>query len=119
LTGHDKHQHIQINDGERVVTSADITTPSDGQGPARASLWAAAGHILPGSRARLVDAVLDLPEVQDSPGLQATVPLGDSESLQRLRDRCEDMTTRAAGSSALVDAALRRPHIPDDPQLQR
>jgi hypothetical protein len=118
LTGQDKHQHIEISDGERAVTSADIATSRDGQGPARASLWAASGHIPPGSRARLVDAVLDLPEVQDSPGLQATVPLGDAESLQRLRDRCEDMTTRAAGSSALVDAALRRSHIPDDPQLQ-
>jgi hypothetical protein len=118
LTGQDKHQHIEISDGERAVTSADIATSRDGQGPARASLWAASGHIPPGSRARLVDAVLDLPEVQDSPGLQATVPLGDAESLQRLRDRCEDMTTRAAGSSALVDAALRHSHIPDDPQLQ-
>jgi hypothetical protein len=32
------------------------------------------GHIPPGNPARLVDAVLDLPEIQDSPGLQATVP---------------------------------------------
>jgi hypothetical protein len=48
--------------------------------------------------------VLDLPDVQHSDHLQATVPLGDSESLQRLQDRCAGMTTRAAGSSALVEA---------------
>jgi hypothetical protein len=118
MSSQDKHQHIEITDGERTVTSADIATSSDGQGPARASLRAAAGHIPPGSRARLVDAVLALPEVRDSPGLQATVPLGDTESLQRLRDRCEGMTTRAAGSSALVDATLRRSFMLDDPQLQ-
>jgi hypothetical protein len=118
MIGQDKHQHIEISDGERTVTSADIATSRDGQVPARASLRAASGHIPPGSRARLVDAVLALPEVQDSPGLQATIPLGDAESLQRLRDRCEDMTARAAGSSALVDATLRRSFVLDNPQLE-
>ena len=117
MTDLNKHQHIEISDCGRAVTSADVATSRDGQGPARASLRAASGHIPPGSRARLVDAVLALPEVQDSQGLQATVPLGDAESLQRLRDRCEDMTTRPAGSSALVDATVRRSHVLDDPQL--
>jgi hypothetical protein len=51
---------------------------------------------------------MDLPEVQASERLQATIPLGDSESLERLRERTEDTTTRPAGSTALLDA-----HIPD------
>ena len=59
-----------------------------------------------GSRASLVDAVLDLPELQGGTHLEATVPLGDAESLQRLEERTDGMTTRAAGSSALVDADL-------------
>jgi hypothetical protein len=44
------------------------------------------------------------PEVQASLRLEATVPLGDAGSLQRLRERTEDTVTRAAGSTALVDA---------------
>jgi hypothetical protein len=36
----------------------------------------------------------------------ATVPPGDAESLLRLQDRCGDMSTRAAGCSALVDPDL-------------
>jgi len=47
---------------------------------------------------------MDLPEVQDSAHLAAAVPLGDTESLQRLRERALDVTTRPAGSTALVDA---------------
>jgi len=39
--------------------------------------------------------------------LEATVPLGDAESLHRLRERTDYMTTRAAGCSALIDADLR------------
>lgn len=47
---------------------------------------------------------MDLPEVQDSAHLAAAVPLGDSELLQRLRERAQDVTTRPAGSTAMVDA---------------
>jgi hypothetical protein len=102
----DIHRHLEVTDGDRVVTSAEIHTPADTGERVRAALRAEAGHIRPGSRADLVDAVLDLPEVQDIGRLVVTVPLGDAESLQRLQHRCEDMTTRAAGSSALVQADL-------------
>jgi hypothetical protein len=54
----------------------------------------------------LVDAVLDLPEVQESARLEVTFPLGDSESLHRLQERCEDVTTHPAGVSALLEANL-------------
>jgi hypothetical protein len=46
------------------------------------------------------------PEVQASSRLEATVPLGDAGSLQRLRERTEDTVTRTAGSTALVDADI-------------
>jgi hypothetical protein len=46
------------------------------------------------------------PEVQASLRLEATVPLGDAGSLRRLRERTEDTVTRAAGSTALVDADI-------------
>ena len=60
----------------------------------------------PGRRADLVDAVVDLPEVQASSRLEATIPLGDGETLDRLRERTEETTSRPAGSTALVDASL-------------
>ena len=47
-----------------------------------------------------------LPEVQASSRLKPTVPLGDAESLERLRERTEDAVTRPAGSTALVDADI-------------
>jgi hypothetical protein len=49
---------------------------------------------------------MDLPEVRESARLEATVPLGDAETLQRLRERTEETTTRPAGSTALVDANI-------------
>jgi hypothetical protein len=49
---------------------------------------------------------MDLPEVQASPRLEATVSLGDTESLERLRERTDETVTRPAGSTALVDAKI-------------
>ena len=49
---------------------------------------------------------MDLPEVRASARLKATVPLGDGESLERLRERTNGTVTRPAGSTALVDATL-------------
>jgi hypothetical protein len=67
----------------------------------------------PGYRASLVDAVMDLPEVQASDRVEAAVPYGDAESLERLRERTEDAQTRAAGATTLLDANV--PNGPDGP----
>jgi hypothetical protein len=99
-------RHVEVKDGDRIVAAAEVTMPM--AGTARTSLHAAAGHIAPGWRANLVDAVMDLPEVQASARLEATVPLGDVEFLQRLRERTIDAITRPVGSTVLLDATI--PH---------
>jgi hypothetical protein len=98
--------HVEVKEGDQTVAAAEVTTSQEADGTAQASLHAASGHIAPGRRASLVDAVLDLPEVQASVRLEATVPLGDGESLERLRQRTDDTATRPAGSTALVDAKI-------------
>jgi hypothetical protein len=97
-------RHIEIKDGDQTVADADVSAAAGPEGTARASLRAASGHIAPGSRASLVDAVMDSPEVRESSRLRAAVPLGDGESLERLRQRADAVSTRPAGSTALVDA---------------
>jgi hypothetical protein len=101
--------HVEIKEGDETVAAADVTTPAENEGTAQASLRSSAGHVPPGRRASLVDAVMDLPEVQESSRLEAALPLGDSETLGRLRERSENATTRPAGSSALVDADIPAP----------
>ncbi len=97
-------RQVEIKDGEETVATAEVSRHAGGT--ARASLHAPSGHVDPGSRASLVDAVVDTPEVQESTRLEATVPLGDSVALDRLRERTEESTTRPAGSTALMDATL-------------
>ena len=104
MPGHDLRQHVEVSDDDRTVATAEVTTSAGSGGTARVSLHAEPGHIAPGRRASLVDAVLDLPEVRESARVEAAFRLGDSESLHRLQERCEDVSTRPAGWSALVDA---------------
>ena len=103
---HHLHQHVEVSDDGRTVAAAEVIISGEPGGTARVSLRAEAWHITPGRRASLVDAVLDLPAVRESARLEAAFPLGDGESLQRLQQRCQDVSTRPAGSSALLDASL-------------
>lgn len=104
MGAHDLHRHLEISDGHGMVASADVTISPESDRPARVSLRAAAGHLAPGARARLVDAVLDLPELHDGARLEAAFPLGDSETLFRLRERCTDVTAHPAGTTVLLEA---------------
>jgi hypothetical protein len=106
MTDPGRSRHVEIKEGNKTVAAAEVTTSQEPGGTAQASMHAAPGHIAPGSRASLVDAVMDLPEVQASKHLQASVPLGDGESLERLRERTADAATHPAGSTALLDANI-------------
>jgi hypothetical protein len=105
MTG-DKSRRIEVKDENQTIAAAEVTPLDNSAGTVRTSFLPSPGPAPPGSRARLVDAVMDLPEVQDSSRIEATVPLGDTESLERLRDRTDETVTRPAGSTALVDGDI-------------
>ena len=126
MAGHDLRQRVEVSDDDRTVAAAEVTTTEGSGGTARVSFRAEPGHITPGRRASLVDAVLDLPEVQESARVEAGFRLGDSESLHRLQERCQDVSTRRAGWSTLVDANLpssragqHAPAMMDETELDR
>lgn len=73
---------------------------------ARASLHVVPGHLPAGTRARLVDAVFDDPGVRSRRRVQLTLPLGDTEMLDRVRQRGVVGGFRAAGSTCLLEAEL-------------
>ena len=106
MTNPDSPRHVEVRDGDRIVAAAEVTTAKGPEGTARTSLHATSPDVPAGHRANLVDAVMDLPEVRASTRLEATIPLGDGELLERLRERTTDAVTRPAGSTALVDADI-------------
>jgi hypothetical protein len=94
---------IEDQDG-RCVATADVEFV--GRSAARASLHIESGHLPAGTRTRLVDALLDTPEVSSCKHLLVALPLGDTEILDRVRERCHPEEVRAAGTTCLVEADL-------------
>ena len=70
------------------------------------SIDIAAGNPSPRVRSQLVDAVFDLDVMHNPVTLLATLPLGDVDLLSEVALHCEDIRTRAAGGSCLVDGHL-------------
>jgi hypothetical protein len=105
MAAHSPDRHVEIEQDGRVVRDAEVR-PLPDHSVVRAELHVESGHLPVGTGAALVDAVLDLPESREGSKLEATLPIGDSEPLERLRERCETVDTRTAGASCLVDATL-------------
>jgi hypothetical protein len=93
--------HIEINDADgRLLAAADIEVVDSSM--ARASLHVESGHVPMDTRPRLVDAVLDDGNVASCTHLLVAVPLGDTEILDRLRERCQVTDTHPAGVTCLM-----------------
>jgi hypothetical protein len=111
MTDPETSRHVEIkDDDDRTTAVADVTTARGPDGTVRTSMYAKNEHVRPGDRAALVDEVMDLPEVKASDRVEASVPFGDAESVERLRERTDDATLRAAGSTTLLDANVPPDH---------
>ena len=95
-----------VIDGDDGSTLAVATIDVIDLDVVRAALHVTPGHLPAGTRTRLVDAVLADPDVRSRRQVQVTLPLGDTEILDRLRERGVLTTFRAAGSTCLVEADL-------------
>src|SRR5215211_7469673 len=94
-------QHLTVHDADHLVAEAMVTSDADLQ-TVHADLHVEAGHLPPGTRSRLVDAVLDQASAKPGTQLNVTLPAGDSEILDRLHERVDDLRTRPAGASCLA-----------------
>ena len=96
---------ILIETDGRTLATAEVH-PTGSAGVVHSDMHVESGHLPMGTRTRLVDAVLAHPDVDRADRLVATMPLGDTEMLDRVRERCDDVEARAAGSTKLVEARL-------------
>jgi hypothetical protein len=64
VTSPDKSRHVEVKDGDQTAAAAEVTTVEHAEGTVRTSLLPSPGHTPLGSRASLVDAVMDLPVVE-------------------------------------------------------
>jgi hypothetical protein len=107
MNGSPDARQIQIEVDGHIVAAAGVSQTDDAE-VVRAAMHVESGHLPAGSRTKLVDAVLEDPQVSAASHLAASVPTGDTELLDRIRERARSVDIRAAGATALVEADLRR-----------
>jgi hypothetical protein len=100
-------QYLTLTDDGQVLAEATIRSATH-RPSIHADLHVESGHLPVGTRTRLVDAVLDLTAAEPGTHLQVTLPAGDGEILDRLRERCDDLQIRSAGASCLATGTLRQ-----------
>jgi len=99
-------QYLILTQDGQILAKATIRSATH-RPSVHADLHVEAGHLPVGTRTRLVDAVLDMTAGKPGTHLQVTLPAGDGEILDRLRERCEDLEIRSAGASCLVTGFFR------------
>src|SRR5215213_11130268 len=100
-------QYVTLTDDGHLLAEATIRSATH-RPSIHADLHVESGHLPVGTRTRLVDAVLDLTAAEPGSHLQVTLPAGDGEILDRLRERCDDLQIRSAGASCLATGTLRQ-----------
>jgi hypothetical protein len=113
MTRSDDDQTILIEDEGRTLASAEVHG-TDEPGVVHSDLHVESGPLPTGTRTRLVDAVLEHPQVGEAMRLVATMPLGDTEMLARVRQRSPDVKARAAGATKIVEARLPEARLPSE-----
>jgi hypothetical protein len=98
-------QTIKIEDGGRMLASAEVHA-TDRPGVVHTDLHVESGSLPPATRTRIVDAVLEHPDVHDADRLLATMPMGDTEMLDRVRERSHVLETRPTGATVIVETEL-------------
>ncbi len=96
---------VRVQADGRVLAEAEIRR-TEVPGVVASAMHVESGHLPLGTGTRLVDAVLEHPDVDGAQRLVATMPLNDTEMLDRVRQRSDEVEARAAGATKIVEARL-------------
>lgn len=101
-------RHITIAAAGDVLAQASVTTPDD-DGEVRVAVHVAPGQLPAGARQRVADAIHETLAENHAERVVATVPLGDAEIVDGLRERLDRAELRAAGATSIIQGDVRAP----------
>lgn|SRR3954451_7120220 len=99
-------KRITVEEDGQLLAQATVSPP-DENNQVRAQVHVAAGHLPIDTRRKLADAVCDAVTEDNAERLTATVPVGDAELVERMRDHLSDVELRAAGATSIIKGEIR------------
>jgi hypothetical protein len=100
-----ENRHVSIAAGGDVLAEATISTPDD-NGEVRVAVAMASGHLPAGARQRMADAIHETVINDHADRLTASVPLGDAELVDGIRQHLDDPELRAAGATSIIEGDI-------------
>ena len=101
MTNHPAHQSDETNDSRPDEVKVSVPGTS--------------GHHKPGARSSTVDDVMEETRATDAEHVTVSIPRGDVEALDRAKQRKDEESVRAVGSTVLVEGTPKEPGEPDGP----
>ena len=98
-------RHVSIKAHGETLVEATISPP-DGDGEARVDVHTESGHLPAGARQRMADAIHEVVTEDEASRISATVPMGDAELAEGIRDHLTDVELRAAGATSIIEGAI-------------
>lgn len=99
-------RHITIAAEGDVLAEASVSTPDD-DGEVRVAVHVAPGQLPAGARQRMADAIHDTLTENNAERVTATVPLGDAELVDGIREHLDHAELRAAGATSIIQGDVR------------
>jgi hypothetical protein len=106
----DDQNRITLEEDGRLLAEATLSDV-DESGRLQAQVHVEAGHLPPGTRSAMAEAIHERVQSSSAEHLTAAVPLGDGELIDGIRRPLTDVTLRAAGVTSLIDGDV----APSDP----
>lgn len=99
-------RHISIEADGQVLSQATIS-PGDQHNEARAQVHVASGHLPPGTHQQMAEAIHDAVSQDNAEHLTASVPRGEAELVEGIRDHLTEVQMRSAGSTSIIQGDVK------------
>ena len=107
----DDQNRISLEKDGRLLAEATLSDV-DPDGRLKAQVHVEAGHLPPGTRTAMAEAIHERVQSSSAEHLTAAVPLGDGELIDGLARPLSDVTLRAAGATSLIDGDVPHEETP-------
>lgn len=98
-------RHVSIDAHGETLAEATISLP-EGDGEAHVEVDTGSGHLPAGARQRLADAVHDVVTEAQADHVRASVPMGDAELVEGVRQHLSDVELRAEESTSIIEGSV-------------